>query len=39
MEQFKVLVKVRLEKGYEVLGASMVAVHKIEPASAQHPDK
>jgi hypothetical protein len=39
MEQFKVLVKVRLEKGYEVLGASMVAVHRIEPASAQHPDK
>jgi hypothetical protein len=39
MQQFKVLVKVRLEKGYEVLGASMVAVHKIEPATPQHPDK
>ena len=39
MQQFKVLVKVRLEKGYEVLGASLVAVHRIEPAPAQHPDK
>jgi hypothetical protein len=32
MEQFQVLVKVRLERGNEVLGASLVAVHKITPA-------
>jgi hypothetical protein len=38
MQQFKVLVRVRLEKGYEVLGASMVAVHKIAPAGSHGPD-
>jgi hypothetical protein len=35
MEQFQVLVKVRLERGNEVLGASLVAVHKITPAGSQ----
>lgn len=35
MEQFQALVKVRLEKGYEVLGASLVAVHKITPGNSQ----
>lgn len=34
MPQFQALVHVRLEKGYEVLGASLVAVHKINLASA-----
>ena len=36
MQQFQVLVKVRLEKGYEVLGASLVGVHKIAPANNPH---
>jgi len=35
MEQFQVLVKVRLEKGNEVLGASLVAVHRIPAAGPQ----
>jgi hypothetical protein len=39
MEQFQVLVKVKLEKGYEVLGASLVSVHKIAPAGTQSRDK
>ena len=36
MQQFQVLVKVRLEKGYEVLGASLVGMHKIAPANSSH---
>jgi hypothetical protein len=36
MQQFQVLVKVRLEKGYGVLGASLVGVHKIAPANNSH---
>lgn len=39
MQQFNVLVKVRLEKGYGVLGASMVAVHKIATAGSHGLDK
>jgi len=36
MRQFQVLVKVRLEKGYEVLGASLVTIHKTSPANNSH---
>ena len=36
MQQFQVLVKVRLEKGYQVLGVSFVAAHKIVPANNSH---
>jgi hypothetical protein len=39
MQQFNVLVKVRLEKGYGVLGASMVAAHKIARAGSHGLDK
>ena len=39
MQPFEVLVKVRLEKGYEVLGASMVAVHKLPSGASQGPDR
>lgn len=34
MQPFQVLMKVRLEKGYEVLGASMIAVHKAPPVGS-----
>lgn len=34
MQPFQALVRVPLEKGYEVLGASLVAVHKIMPSGA-----
>jgi hypothetical protein len=37
MQPFQVLVKVRLEKGYQVLGASLVAVHRLAPAHNSHP--
>jgi hypothetical protein len=33
MPQFQALVRVGLEKGYEVLGASLVAVHRIPSAT------
>lgn len=31
MPQFQALIRVRLQKGYDVLGASMVAVHRLPP--------
>jgi hypothetical protein len=36
--QFQALVRVRLEKGYEVLGASVEAVHTIEAVSGERTD-
>jgi hypothetical protein len=38
MPQFQALVHVRLEKGYEVLGAALVTVHKIAPAGTPSPE-
>jgi hypothetical protein len=35
MPLFQALIRVRLEKGYDVLGASLVTVHKLSPAVAQ----
>lgn len=35
--QFQALVRVRLEKGYEVLGTSLIAVHRIAQPAAQKP--
>ena len=37
MPQFQALVRVRLEKGYEVLGSSLVSVHRIAPPPPQKP--
>ena len=37
MPLFQALVRVRLEKGYEVLGSSLVSVHRIVPPGAQKP--
>lgn len=34
MPQFQALIRVRLEKGYDVLGASLVAVHRLLPQNA-----
>ena len=38
MQQFQILVKVPLEKGSEVLGASAIAVHKIDPSASRTAD-
>jgi hypothetical protein len=37
MPLFQALVRVRLEKGYEVLGSSLVSVHRLVPSGAQKP--
>jgi hypothetical protein len=34
MPQFQALIRVRLEKGYDVLGASLVTVHRLLPQNA-----
>jgi hypothetical protein len=35
MPLFQALIRVRLEKGYDVLGATLVAVHRLPPANAR----
>jgi hypothetical protein len=35
MPLFQALLRVRLEKGYDVLGANLVAVHRLPPANAR----
>jgi hypothetical protein len=35
MPLFQALIRVRLEKGYDVLGANLVAVHRFPPANAR----
>ena len=38
MTQFQALVRVRLEKGYEVLGSSLVSVHRIAQPKGRDPE-